>query len=123
MGIDMHFKTNEFDSFAHRFETYFTFEYHWADYDAEADWNLREDFAHPNSFDHEADGNGYFLAAGFNFVLNRFWALNLNLDYQDWWTDEGFQRTYGADATVKDTRLNEVNWSSYALSLGIAFRF
>jgi hypothetical protein len=123
VGIDLRFKAAEIKALAHRFETYLTYEYHWADYDAEADWNLREDFAHPKSFEHDADGNGFIIGTGFNFVLHQNWALNFNLDYQDWSTDDGTNMVFWADGTTEETRLNEVNWRSYALSLGLSLRF
>ena len=123
LGIDIHFRAAEIKTFAHRFETYFTYEYHWADYDAEADWNLRDDLAHPKSFKHDTDGNGYVIGAGFNFVLHQHWALNFNFDYQDWSTDDGTSKVFFADGTSAKTRLNEVNWTSYALSLGLSVRF
>jgi hypothetical protein len=123
IGIDLRFKARKIKTFAHRFETYFTYEYHWADYDAEANWNLRDDLAHPKSFKHDSDGNGYVIGAGFNFVLHQHWALNFNFDYQDWSTDDGTSKVFFADGTSAKTRLNEVNWTSYALSLGISLRF
>jgi len=123
LGIDIHFRAAEIKTFAHRFETYFTYEYHWADYDAEADWNLRDDLAHSKSFKHDTDGNGYVIGAGFNFVLHQHWALNFNFDYQDWSTDDGTSKVFFADGTSAKTRLNEVNWTSYALSLGLSVRF
>ena len=123
IGIDLRFKAREIKIFAHRFETYFTYEYHWADYDAEADWNLRDDLAHPKSFKHDTDGNGYVIGAGFNFVLHQHWALNFNFDYQDWSTDDGTIKFFLADGTTHKQQLNEVNWTSYALSLGLSVRF
>ena len=48
---------------------------------------------------------------------------HFNFDYQDWSTDEGTDRVFFADGTIAKTQLNEVNWSSYALSLGLSLRF
>jgi hypothetical protein len=123
IGFDLNFKAAEYKSFAHRFETFFSYEYHWADYDAEADWNLRDDFKHPKSFTHDADGNGWIIRAGFNFVLHRNVALNFNYDYQDWSTDDGTDKIFFADGTTSKTKLNEVNWTSYSLGLGLSLRF
>ncbi|CAB1085049.1 hypothetical protein D1AOALGA4SA_12545 [Olavius algarvensis Delta 1 endosymbiont] len=123
VGIDMNFRAAEIDFFDHRFEVFFSYEYHWADYEAEADWNLRDDLQHPRSFTHDADGNGWIIRTGFNFVLKRNIALNFNYDYQDWSTDRGTDKIFFADGTTAKTRLNEVNWTSYAISLGIAWRF
>ncbi len=123
IGFDLRFKAKEITTFAHRFETYFTYEYHWADYTAEADWNLRDDFAHPKSFEHDADGNGWKIGVGFNLWLHRNWALNFNYDYQDWSTDGGIDKVFFSDGSTVKTKLNQVNWTSYALSLGISLRF
>lgn len=123
IGIDLRFKAREIKTFAHRFETYFTYEYHWADFNAEANWNLADRFAHPKSFEQNTDGNGYVIGAGFNFILHQNWALNFNLDYQDWSTGEGTIKFYLADGTTHKQQLNEVNWTSYALSLGLSLRF
>ena len=123
VGCDLRFRAAEIKALAHRIETYFTYEFHWADYEAKADWNLREDFAHPKSFRHDADGNGFVIAAGFNFVLNQRWALNVNFDYQDWSTDNGTSKVFLANGTTAKTRLNEVNWTSYALMTGLSLRF
>ena len=123
IGIDLRFKAREIKTFAHRFEAYFTYEYHWADYDAEANWNLRDDLAHPKSFKHHADGSGYVIGAGFNFYLQRNWALNFNIDYQDWSTDDGTIKFFLADGTTHKQQLNEVNWTSYAFMMGLSLRF
>lgn len=123
VGIDLNFRAPEIKTVPHRFETFFTYEYHWADYDAEADWNLREDFRRPKSFVHDANGRGWIIRAGANFVLQRNVALNFNLDYQDWSTDDGTDKIFFADGTTAKTRLNEVNWTSYSLGLGLSVRF
>ena len=123
LGIDLNFRAAAINAFAHRFETFFSYEYHWADYEAEADWNLRDDFAHPKSFAHDADGNGWIVRAGFNLILQQHIALNFNFDYQDWSTDSGTDKIFLADGSTAKTRLNEVNWSSYSLTLGVSIRF
>ncbi len=123
IGFDLNFKAKEIKNFAHRFETYFSYEYHWADYHAEANWNLRDDFRHPKSFEHDADGNGWIIRTGINFALQRHIALNFNFDYQNWSTDEGKDKVFFADGTTDKTRLNEVNWTSYDVNLGLSVRF
>ena len=49
--------------------------------------------------------------------------MKLILDYKDWTTDPGIDRTFFADGTTGETRLNEVNWESYSIMLGLAFYF
>jgi hypothetical protein len=123
IGLDLHFKAKEIEIWPQRIETYISIEYHWSDYDAEANWNLRPDFQHPKSFEHEADGDGWVLGLGFNFILNPNLLMNFNYDYQNWSTDDGTDRVFFADGSIGITRLNEVNWTSHALSLGIIYRF
>ncbi len=102
-----------------------SFEYHWATFEAEADWNLRPDLAHPASFVHDADGEGIVVAATVTYDLWQHWAVEISGDYQDWQTDPGISRTYVVSPSpgVGVTRLNEVNWESYSLMLGITYRF
>ncbi len=100
-----------------------SFEYHWADYEAEANWNLRTDFAHPKSFEQIADGKGIVISAGGTYAIDRHWLINANFDYLNWSTDAGIDRTFFADGTTLSTRLNEVNWSSFAALFGIMYRF
>ena len=123
IGLGLRFKAGKIMSLAHRFETHLIYEYHWADYHAEANWNLRDDFAHPKSFEHDADGTGWKFGAGLNFRLHHNWALNFKYEYQDWSTDSGTDRVFFADGSTATTKLNEVNWTSYTLSLGVSLSF
>jgi hypothetical protein len=123
VGIDMRFRSEKPDSLASRFETYFSYEYHWADYHAQGDWNLRDDLKHPKSFEHDADGTGWIIGAGLNFIINRNIALNFDFDYQNWRARDGNDKVYFADGSTEKIRLNEVNWSSYALGLGLQVGF
>ncbi len=100
-----------------------TIEYHLASYLAEADWNLRTDFAHPKSFEHTADGTGVVLSLGGDYEINREWSVGGSLDYQRWRAGDGTDRTFFADGTTVDTRLNEVNWTSEALTVGVKYKF
>jgi len=99
------------------------FEYHWSDYEAEANWNLRRDFAHPRSFVHDAEGNGVVLSVGAEYAFQDRWSLILKANYQKWSTDPGTDRLYFADGTISDTRLNEVNWEAFAVVIGVTYRF
>lgn len=98
-------------------------EYHWAVYKAEADWNLRSDFAHPTSFTHRANGEGVVLSAAADLALGERWGAELTYDYADWQTGHGTDRVFFADGAVGVTRLNEVNWRSQAVMLGVTYRF
>lgn len=98
-------------------------EYHWADYSAVADWNLREEFQHPRSFDHQADGTGVLFDLNIDYLLSKNWQIGLQGTYQDWETDAGTERVYLTDGTVLSTRLNEVNWDSVSIGLKLIYSF
>lgn len=98
--------------------------YHfWADYEAEANWNLREDLRHPVSFRHEADADGISVQAEWLIRLNRYLNVNLNWNYCRWEADAGKATAYFAEGGQQVTRLNEVNWDSQSILLGLALRF
>jgi hypothetical protein len=99
------------------------FEYHWAAYRAKGDWNLRSDLAHPRSFEHRADGRGMVAFLGGRYDFGERLAVALRLDYQDWFTESGTSKIFFADGSTGRTRLNEVEWESFAASLGLVFSF
>ena len=117
VGLDVLFDPSE------KMTLYAGFEYHWADYHGDANWNLRSDFAHPTSFEHDADGTGIILTFGGEYYLAKPWFLSLNVNYQNWSTDPGTDTLYYADGSISQTRLNEVNWDSFAIMLGLTYRF
>ncbi len=106
-----------------RFTVSGRFEYHLADYYAEANWNLRNDFAHPKSFEHEADGSGYVLSVGARYQTRGTTSLSADFRFEDWSTDPGIIRFFGSDGSVGVQRLNEVNWESWAIKLGLQHCF
>lgn len=108
------------------------FEYHLADYEAEADWNLRPTFQHPVSFRHEAEGYGMVFKIGMDYEIKPWWTIGILTDLQTWKAKEGVDRTFFTDQAVIDlglsgneiqTRLNEVNWDSMAFMFSTRFLF
>jgi len=100
-----------------------SFEYHWASYDAEADWNLREDFSHPKSYDQMADGEGIVASLGWRYQSPSSWYAQLGVRYQDWSTDIGRIRFYLSDGTKGTQPLNAVIWDSFSINLGVGYTF
>jgi hypothetical protein len=108
-----------------------SFEAHWPQFDAQANWNLRDDFTHPVSYEHEADAKGYVLALDWRKpLLAGRWVMGLSLDYEIWRTEAGKDTTYVTwyeDSVgnivycdpycVGETQLNEVNWKSRSILL------
>ncbi|MDP8266254.1 MAG: TonB-dependent receptor [Candidatus Aceula meridiana] len=106
-----------------KFKGFSRFEYHWADYYAEADWNLRSDFQHPVSYIHETKGTGMVISFGAEYEVNDSWTAGITGDLNFWKADKGLDRVYFSNGAVVDTQLNEVIWRSYALMLSATYRF
>jgi hypothetical protein len=100
-----------------------TAEYHWFDYDADADWNLRAEYDHPVSFSHDAKGSGWVGGVTILLETKRHWGVNLGMNITDMTTHDGLDRTFYADGSTADTRLNEVRWRSFTVEAGISYRF
>ncbi len=98
-------------------------EYHLVNYSAVANWNLRTDFKHPDSFDHSATGYGIKAAVGADYALTSEWSINGSLDALKFRATNGIDTTRFADGTSASTRLNEVKWDSLGALLGIKYRF
>jgi hypothetical protein len=96
-------------------------EYHAGSYDATADWNLRDDFLHPESFTHTADARGVRGELEADFNVSRHMSVFLEAGLQDWKAKDGIDRTFFIDGTSTDTRLNEVNWESFDAMVGFKY--
>ncbi len=101
----------------------FTGQYHWVDYTADANWNLRTDYQHPVSFAHSAEGNGFMAGVAILFTTQNRWGLNVGMNITEMTTDPGLDRIYFADGTTADTRLNEVQWRSITFEAGLSYAF
>ncbi|SEA81755.1 hypothetical protein SAMN05660420_03286 [Desulfuromusa kysingii] len=106
-----------------QFKVIFGIEYHWVEYFAQADWNLRSDFMHPVSFEHESRGTGVVYDLQGEYVINEKWSWVFNGNIQNWNADSGCDTTYLADGSVGKARLNQVEWDSYALTTGLQYLF
>lgn len=98
-------------------------EYHWGWYEGEGVWNLRNDLAQDPSFKHEADSRGTIVKGGGRYALSETWNLRLNIEFKDWETDPGTDRTYYASGASSLTRLNEAEWRSASAMLGVEHLF
>ncbi len=123
LGIDLLLNTKQPVWWFRSIALDITVEAHWADYYAEADWNLIPSFQHPKSFEHEADGTGIVIAADWILGLTQQWDLSFGLNYMKWSTKAGTDRLFYANGTTVESRLNEVNWDSTAFLMGITYRF
>jgi len=99
-------------------------EYHYAKYDSTANWNLRADFSHPESFTHKADGYGLIGDIAGEYRLSTQLSLNLSIRYQDWQAHgNGINKTFFSDGETLTTKFNGVNWQSLAANIGVVYSF
>jgi len=103
-------------------------EYHRADYYAEANWNLRDDLAHPVSFKHSTQGYGFIVSMAFRRAMAEHWDLVARTEAQKWRGRAGVDTLYTINTTTKvlqptATRLNEVNWQSLSAGVAATYHF
>lgn len=103
-------------------------EYHRADYYAEANWNLRGDFAHPVSFKHTTQGFGFILSMALSHAVTEHWDVLARMEAQHWQADPGIDTLYTINTATGElqptaTRLNEVNWQSLSGGLAATYHF
>lgn len=98
-------------------------EYHRVDYYGEGNWNLRDDLAHPKSFEHTADGDGLYGQLGIRYPFRKQGYLLATVDGHAWETDAGTDRTFPDVGAAVETRLNEASWESWSVNLGISYAF
>jgi hypothetical protein len=99
-------------------------EAHYAYYDASANWNLRTDFSHPESFTHEAEGYGLIARFDANYHIDSQLSLNFSLNHQNWKADRnGVDQIFFADGSTVKLKFNEVEWDSFAMNVGLNYQF
>ncbi len=88
-------------------------------YAARANWNLREEFAHPVSFKHRATGYGVNGALRIAYPLwtNVHITFNAGMAYAD--TGDGEDKTFYANGKQVYTMLNGVVRRSYHAGIGL----
>ncbi len=131
-GLDSEYKTNWYGPWL-GFETEYNtsnwtfianYSHHWADYDAQARWNLRADFAQPISFIHEAEAEGDRFSLTFLRDWRDDWQAYLNMGIEQWKTESGLTRIFFANGTSSEAvRLNEAIWDSWWAGLGMTRTF
>ncbi len=99
-------------------------EYHYAYYDATADWNLRSDFQHPESYTQEAEGYGLVSNIEAKYLLSKKSSVLFSVDYEDWNADKGGEQNFKfANDSEVSSKLNEVNRRSKGVNIGFSYAF
>ena len=122
LGVNLRLEAND------RTSVIIDAEYHRADYYAEANWNLRDDLAHPVSFQHNTRGFGFIFSMAVSHSMTRHWDVLARMESQNWQGDPGIDTLYTINATTgvlqpTATRLNEVNWQSLSVGMAATYHF
>jgi len=123
VGMELQLDIDTGWKFLQRIYPFAGLEYHWAKYYAQADWNLRTDFEHPKSFEHEASGSGLRVQAGFGTRFSGKWSLEFRYTQEKWSAENGIDRIFLNDGTRLETSFNAVNWESSSAGLFVRYQF
>ncbi|HET8708572.1 MAG TPA: hypothetical protein VFM46_19855 [Pseudomonadales bacterium] len=103
----------------HEFSAYAR--YYRVNYNATANWNLRKDFMHPDSFKHTSDGAGYSIGARYSYHFSENWSGALELSRTKLEADAGEDRVNFVDGSQSVAQLNGVNWAVTSAMVGLEF--
>ncbi|MBL4901012.1 MAG: hypothetical protein JKX76_15500 [Colwellia sp.] len=92
-------------------------------YEAKANWNLREEFAHPVSFRHESDGNGMDIEVGYSYLLSDNWDLFIEFSHRKWDIDSGYDQIFFGDGQSVMLRFNGAELNSESYTIGTKYYF
>ena len=99
---------------------------HAAKFYAVAGWNLRvgppSGFMQPKSFEQDAYGGGFTVAVRGRNELDKKMFFSWSVNYGLWRTETGLDTVYIHDGSISYTRLNEVNWETMSVNLGLGVR-
>jgi Protochlamydia outer membrane protein len=90
-----------------------------ANYNAHGDWNLIQEFQHPISYTHVADGYGLDANARLIYNITPHIAVYGSYGYYNWETGDGTDQLYLSTGEVDKTRLNWVYRDGYQITGGI----
>lgn len=97
--------------------------HHWFSYEAEANWNLRTDFAHPVSFRQNGHGTGWEAELGADWAFLPRHSLSFDLSGRSLRLKDGNNVFYLANGQSRTQQLNGVFNDSWAVRLGYRFDY
>lgn len=98
-------------------------EQHQIEFDAKANWNLRDDLAHPTSFAQTGEGNGHAIVVGYSYAIDPSWDIYLNLHRRHNVVDDGYDHTFASDGSSVVTRLNKYDFEAIGYQAGFRYIF
>lgn len=93
--------------------------YRFVDYQAEANWNLRDIFQHPLSFSHDAEGSGFGLDAAIGANINKRFSVIISGVLNATTISEGTDTAYLITGNEVVTQFNGAENVLYGLRVGV----
>ena len=116
-GLNLHYKLNDKLSFAPLIKAYIF------GYRAEADWILREDFAHDPSFKHNVFGAGLSLDAKLIYKATNNFDIFANVGIKRLALIIGTEKTFLSDGNTHSGKLKDLKIVTKTLSVGAKYKF
>lgn len=88
------------------------------EFDADANWNLREDFAHPTSFAHTGEGDGIEYVFGYSYAFHDQSDIYTQYEIMEFNVADGYDHVFYGDGSSYVTRLNNADLESQSLVFG-----
>lgn len=117
LGLDGEFKPSD------KFSLRAGVKQHWFRYKAEANWNLRGDFAHPVSFLHEGYGQGWEAELGADWGLGGGHRLSLDLGRRELRVKDGADTSFFYNGASSQINLRTATSDSWSARLGYRHEF
>lgn len=92
-------------------------------YKAKADWNLRKEFSHPLSFEHQINANAYEGSITAVYRINKKCNLKTFITLLSAEGNNGSDVTYFDDGSSQVYFLNQVNWQSTQYGMVLDFKY
>ena len=84
---------------------------------------INKDIQQPKSFEHKTDATGIVASAGYRYLTDDLWGLSVSVDYQKWEGDSGSETLYTVNDEQFNSKLNDVDWKSLGINLGVNLNF
>lgn len=92
-------------------------------YQAHADWVLREVYQHPTSFVHHASLHTWNLQGALRWQLTSGLGLRLEGGGRQTWAKEGNESIYLQEQDMISSRVQDIDWKRWWVSLAVSFLF
>jgi hypothetical protein len=97
--------------------------YFLGDYEASQDSQMANDIIWLQSFDQEADVSGLRFELEYGYLLYDSIEFFGGFNFQRWTAEDGTQINTAPNGALNNVNIDEIEWDSYRLNLGVAYRW